>query len=106
MTPPRRCDRASADVAFAATDPPHQGQGRMGGLLRAVCRVADAARLPAYLETGGERNRAVYERFGFVCVGTYTLRVDKGDPDAEWAPYEQFFAMLRPVTVEATPCAV
>jgi len=51
------------------TDPPHQGKGFGGILLRHRLAVADAAGLPAYLEASKESNVPLYENFGFVVTG-------------------------------------
>jgi GNAT superfamily N-acetyltransferase len=48
-----------------AVDPPFQGKGVGGELLRPALQQADRAGLPCYLETALERNVAFYLRFGF-----------------------------------------
>jgi GNAT superfamily N-acetyltransferase len=48
-----------------AVDPPRQGQGIGGSLLRFALERAAADRLPVCLETGRERNLDYYARFGF-----------------------------------------
>lgn len=48
-----------------AVDPPFQGKGLGGELLRPALDAADRARLPCYLETARERNVSFYLRFGF-----------------------------------------
>ena len=48
-----------------AVDPPFQGKGIGGELLRPALHEADRARLPCYLETARERNVSFYLRFGF-----------------------------------------
>ncbi|MFO0611118.1 MAG: GNAT family N-acetyltransferase [Polyangiaceae bacterium] len=45
--------------------PENKGKGLGGALLRHVTGLADAAELPAYLETGNPDNLPLYERFGF-----------------------------------------
>lgn len=47
------------------TDPPFQGKGFGGILLRHRLAVVDAACLPAYLEASKESNVPLYENFGF-----------------------------------------
>lgn len=51
------------------TDPPCQGKGFGGILLRHRLAVADAANLPAYLEASRESNVPLYENFGFAVTG-------------------------------------
>jgi GNAT superfamily N-acetyltransferase len=48
-----------------AVDPPHQGKGLGGQLIRPTLREADVGRLPCYLETAKESNVSLYMRFGF-----------------------------------------
>ena len=48
-----------------AVDPPFQGKGIGGELLRPALQGADRARLMCYLETARERNVSFYLRFGF-----------------------------------------
>ena len=56
--------------------------------LFAALRVADERRLPAALETMTERNRVMYERYGFRVVG----RIDVDGFDDPWC------AMVREPT--------
>ena len=49
-------------------DPPHQGQGIGGKLIRPVLEQADTSKTACYLETEVERNLAFYERHGFRVV--------------------------------------
>lgn len=51
------------------TDPPYQGKGYGGILLRHRLTIADAAGLPAYLEASKESNVPLYESFGFTVTG-------------------------------------
>jgi ribosomal protein S18 acetylase RimI-like enzyme len=55
------------------TDPPVQGTGVGGELLRSRLARCDAARLPAYLESSKERNVPFYERHGFAVIGELTV---------------------------------
>jgi GNAT superfamily N-acetyltransferase len=48
-----------------AVDPPAQGRGLGTAMLRFAIDRAAADGLPLFLETGVERNRSFYERFGF-----------------------------------------
>ncbi len=91
---------APADHLFVfvmATDPPAQGSGYCSQVMRAVERAADAEGLPAYLEAASERTRAIYERFGFEVVGSYTMAVEPADPDEGWPPCGPVYAMVRSV---------
>ena len=47
------------------TDPPQQGKGFGGILLRHRLAAADAAHLPAYLEASKPENVPIYQNFGF-----------------------------------------
>ncbi len=60
------------------TDPPVQGTGVGGQLLRSRLARCDAAGLPAYLESSKERNVPFYERHGFTVIGE--LSVPGGGP--------------------------
>ena len=51
------------------TDPPFQGKGFGGILLRHRLAAADAAGLPAYLEASKESNVPLYANFGFAVTG-------------------------------------
>jgi ribosomal protein S18 acetylase RimI-like enzyme len=56
-------------LQLLAVIPEAQGRGIGSALLRAVLERADREGVPAYLEATGERNRALYERHGFVVRG-------------------------------------
>jgi GNAT superfamily N-acetyltransferase len=58
---------------FLATVPAHQGKGIGSAFLRDMLRRADADGLPAYHEATSLRNRALYERHGYVARGEFTL---------------------------------
>jgi ribosomal protein S18 acetylase RimI-like enzyme len=53
-------------LQFLATDPPLQSRGVGGALLRDVLAAVDEAGEAAYTEATSLRNRALYERHGFV----------------------------------------
>ena len=55
------------------TDPPVQGTGVGGELLRSRLARCDASRQPAYLESSKERNVPFYERHGFAVTGELTV---------------------------------
>jgi GNAT superfamily N-acetyltransferase len=83
---------AHINVQLMAVAPEHQGNGMCSKLMRAVCLVADGQNLPAYLETSGEKNVAVYETFGLKTVERVTVR-DPNDTKAD--TFDDFYAMLR-----------
>ena len=51
----------------------HQGQGLGSVILREVLDEADAAGVPAYLESSNERNLTLYQRHGFVVTTSYAF---------------------------------
>src|SRR5438105_222853 len=58
--------------------PEGQGRGFGSALLRPILARCDRERLPAYLEASSTRNRALYERRGFVVVEE--MRVSDSPP--------------------------
>ena len=56
-------------VLAVAVDPDAQGKGVGGKLMRAINKIADAAKLPLYLECDSGKNEAVYQKFGYTTVG-------------------------------------
>ena len=87
-----RCDRWDAAIAphhpdsphwylgVLATAPAHQGRGHGPAVARPGLDAAARAGLPAFLETGVERNVALYERLGFAVTGV----VDDPELPAGW----------------------
>jgi ribosomal protein S18 acetylase RimI-like enzyme len=65
-------------LAVLGVDPDRQGAGLGSALLRPGLDLCDHERLPAYLETGKERNLAFYGRHGFTVVDE--LHLPKGPP--------------------------
>jgi ribosomal protein S18 acetylase RimI-like enzyme len=59
-------------------DPPFQGKGVGGALMRHALARVDADRSPAYLETALESNVGLYERYGFSTVEK--VQVPRGGP--------------------------
>jgi ribosomal protein S18 acetylase RimI-like enzyme len=55
------------------TDPAKQGKGYGGVVIRRQLAVADAARLPCYLESSKESNIPIYRSFGFEVTGEIKL---------------------------------
>ena len=64
-------------IAVLGADPAYQGKGFGRVALRAALMVADSKRVACALETMTRKNRAMYERYGFVAVAS--LRVDGCD---------------------------
>lgn len=56
-------------LPLIGVDPRHRGKGIGSGLLRSALARVDADGLGAYLEATSPRNRALYERHGFVVQG-------------------------------------
>jgi GNAT superfamily N-acetyltransferase len=52
-------------LAVLAVDPPHQGQGHGSRLVREMMALIDEEGLPCYVETEGQKNIAMYRRYGF-----------------------------------------
>jgi ribosomal protein S18 acetylase RimI-like enzyme len=65
-------------LAVLGVDPGRQGEGVGSRLIRPGLDLCDEERLPAYLETGRERNLAFYGRHGFEVVDR--LELPKGPP--------------------------
>ena len=65
-------------LAVLGTDPDHQGNGIASALMRPVLDECDRLEIPAYLETGTERNVGFYTRHGFKV--TEELRLPNGPP--------------------------
>jgi GNAT superfamily N-acetyltransferase len=65
-------------LALLGVDPARQGEGIGSQLIQPGLDVCDRERLPAYLETGKERNLAFYGRHGFAVVDR--LELPKGPP--------------------------
>ena len=81
-------------VNLMAVEPTEQEKGLCSQLMSAVSRAADIEGLPAYLEASGDRNCAIYSHLGYEVVGTYS--VGREGDDENWAPFEKFYAMVRP----------
>ncbi|MEV8535477.1 GNAT family N-acetyltransferase [Streptomyces sp. NPDC051211] len=60
-------------LAVVGADPAAQGQGHGAALLRSGLAKADAAGLPAYLESSKPSNLPFYEHFGFTVLGEVQL---------------------------------
>jgi len=55
------------------TDPAKQGKGYGGVVMRRQLHVADAARMPCYLESSKDTNIPIYQSFGFEVTGEIKL---------------------------------
>jgi GNAT superfamily N-acetyltransferase len=55
------------------TDPAKQGKGYGGVLIRRQLEIADAAGMPAYLESSKDSNIPIYQSFGFAVTGEIKL---------------------------------
>jgi ribosomal protein S18 acetylase RimI-like enzyme len=60
-------------LAVLGVDPVRQGAGIGSALLAPGLELCDSDGLPAYLETGKERNLAFYSRHGFQVTGRFSL---------------------------------
>jgi ribosomal protein S18 acetylase RimI-like enzyme len=69
-------DRAHSYLWFLGVTPQAQGHGVGSRLLKAGTDRLDAAGTPAYLETGTERNVALYTRHGFKIISKASARPD------------------------------
>eukprot|EP00941_MAST-03F_sp_MAST-3F-sp1_P004521 g4521.t1 len=63
-------------INTVAIDPNHQGQKHCSKLMRAVLVQTDTDNIPCYLECTGEKNKAMYEHFGFELVEQAQLNHD------------------------------
>ncbi len=72
-------------LVAVGVDPYQQGSGHGSALLRTGLERCDRDGLPAYLEAGHPRNRALYERHGFEVLG----EIQVADSPPAWP-------MLRP----------
>jgi ribosomal protein S18 acetylase RimI-like enzyme len=63
-------ERDHAYLQGIVVSPGRQSRGTGTALLRHMLRRCDAEGLPAYLEASSGRSRALYERHGFVFLGT------------------------------------
>jgi GNAT superfamily N-acetyltransferase len=60
-------------LQFLTTVPAFQGRGIGSAFLRRMLERADRDSIPAYHEATTPRNRALYERHGYVTIGEFTL---------------------------------
>ena len=79
-------------VYMMAVDPDAQGKGHCSRLMRAICQQADIDGLPVHLECSGEKNREIYQRFGFYPVKADYLETKDGKEKSN----VQGYGMYRP----------
>jgi ribosomal protein S18 acetylase RimI-like enzyme len=60
-------------LPFIGVDPEWQGRGLGSALLAPILEHCDRERVPAFLEPSTPRNRALYERHGFVVTEEFRL---------------------------------
>jgi GNAT superfamily N-acetyltransferase len=63
-------------LAVIGTDPPAQGKGVGGALIRQITDRCDRIGLPCYLESSKDVNVPYYQRFGFEVTGESVLGKD------------------------------
>jgi ribosomal protein S18 acetylase RimI-like enzyme len=61
-------------LPMIGVDPVHQHKGHGSALLRHALRQCDDQHAPAYLESSNPANIPLYERHGFVTMGTIQER--------------------------------
>eukprot|EP00397_Hematodinium_sp_SG-2012_P058509 GEMP01074081.1.p1 GENE.GEMP01074081.1~~GEMP01074081.1.p1 ORF type:complete len:336 (+),score=37.86 GEMP01074081.1:125-1132(+) len=79
-------------LSTLAVHPDMQGKGLGGKLLRALNQAADRARIPCYLETTGERNVAIYQKYGYKVMENVRLEIEA---DVDTWPASILTTMLR-----------
>jgi GNAT superfamily N-acetyltransferase len=72
-------------LSVLAVDPKYQGKGFGGKLVKEMLTRIDKEGLPCYVETEGEKNVSMYQRFGFKVLEEFTV------PDTK----DTLVAMLR-----------
>jgi len=77
-------------VWAVAVDTTAQKQGIGRKLMNVAASVAAKHGLPMYLEAAGNRNKAIYEKFGFRVVGQEQLKTSGKNPDI----FEEYYAMM------------
>ena len=60
-------------LQFLGVRPEQQGGGLGGALMAPILERCDRDGVPAYLEATSDRNRALYERYGFLASGAIPL---------------------------------
>jgi len=78
-------------VVAMAVSPEHQGKGSCSRLMRLASSYADKHGLPAYLECSGDKNPAIYGRYGYTVTETASLQLKKPGAPA----FDKVHAMVR-----------
>lgn len=73
-------------LSLLGTDPAHYGNGYGLGLLADNLRLIDAEGLPAYLEASNPANVALYARYGFRQIDSFTLPGGGPTVPTMWRP--------------------
>ncbi|GAA1351756.1 GNAT family N-acetyltransferase [Streptomyces beijiangensis] len=79
-------DRAHAYLLMIGVSPDRQGEGLGTALMAPVLERCDREGMPAYLEASSARSRVLYERLGFVFMGT---TVDLPDGPRMWPMWRE-----------------
>jgi GNAT superfamily N-acetyltransferase len=64
----RWCNGLHLYTAIMATSPGYQGRGYCGQIMKTTVALGRELELDVYLETGGERNQKIYQKYGYVLV--------------------------------------
>ena len=89
-------------VSIVAVDPDRQGGKLCTPLMTTIANMADAEGIPCYLECSGARCRDIYAHYGYEEKECMTLgKGFKPDEKSGYAPYSEFYAMLRPARPSA-----
>lgn len=89
-------NRRLAGLSFVCTDPEFQGQGAGSLLTRAVLGMADADRLPVYLEST-ENAVPMYEKFGFAAIDAFEMDIpDRRGADMPSMAYREVCMVRSP----------
>jgi len=68
---------------YLGVEPRRQGRGLGGALLRPMLADCDRERIPAHLEASTDRNRMLYERYGFALTEVFEMPGRGGPPIRE-----------------------
>ena len=90
----QQAPKRTQTVSMVGIDPALQGQKLGSKLIRSLSTMADSEGLPCYLECSGKKMRDMYVHLGYEEKACETVSVDRDV--AGHAPFEEFYAMLRP----------
>eukprot|EP01060_Flectonema_neradi_P029646 TRINITY_DN413_c0_g2_i1.p1 TRINITY_DN413_c0_g2~~TRINITY_DN413_c0_g2_i1.p1 ORF type:complete len:285 (+),score=41.10 TRINITY_DN413_c0_g2_i1:54-908(+) len=65
-------------VGMVSVAPEAQGMGACSKLMRGINKIADDLGWACYLEEGGDRRKAIYERYGYQVVASHTVGTYSG----------------------------